>query len=617
MTNAVDIAAVASYVNSNGVNSISTTSGALTVAGGVGITGNTYIGGTINGAGTGLTGTATSLAIGGNAGTATILQTARSINGVSFNGSADITVTAAAGTLTGTTLNSTVVTSSLTSVGTITTGVWNAGAITSSGQIRSSSNFISTSTGPATTGQFAAVSGTTFVSLYNDGTSAYILKSATSSTAFDTGRPFYFNLSSGAVTLDGTGAGITTGGFMGVGIAASSGYKLDVGGKGRFLQDAAATTGAVILRSNSGNSVGGHLQWVNNANTDELGYIAINPSKVMTIATAGQIGLTMTGGSVGMAGITTPLAQLDVGGVLSHSVIYTNKTFTSGSWYRFLTLNASNAGQTVTAILRNINGHDSVEIKLSKHTVGSSSLGYIAEVRRLGSFAYTYNIVKLRICDDGTNAATHVEVQFGSGNPTSAMQLLMTGAMRSGGFATPDMTTGTAGVSTTKEIFISDGVSGTNNQTVLGFSTASSDLFYIKGNGNVGVGTSSPTYNLQVNGSFAATTKSFVIDHPTKPDMKLRYGSLEGPENGVYVRGRLLGNNVIDLPDYWTGLVDENSITVNLTPISKFQELYVAEISNNRVIVGGVNFVDCFYTVFAERKDVDKMIVEFNGRMDQ
>lgn len=59
-------------------------------------------------------------ALTGNASTATTLQTARNINGVSFNGSADITVTAAAGTLTGTTLNSTVVTSSLTSVGTLT-----------------------------------------------------------------------------------------------------------------------------------------------------------------------------------------------------------------------------------------------------------------------------------------------------------------------------------------------------------------------------------------------------------------------------------------------------------------------------------------------------------------
>ena len=55
----------------------------------------------------------------GNAATATTLQTARDINGTSFNGSADITVTAAAGTLTGNTLNSTVTASSLTSLGTL------------------------------------------------------------------------------------------------------------------------------------------------------------------------------------------------------------------------------------------------------------------------------------------------------------------------------------------------------------------------------------------------------------------------------------------------------------------------------------------------------------------
>jgi hypothetical protein len=58
--------------------------------------------------------------VSGNAATATKLATARNINSVAFDGSADITVTAAAGTLTGTTLNSSVVTSSLTSVGTLT-----------------------------------------------------------------------------------------------------------------------------------------------------------------------------------------------------------------------------------------------------------------------------------------------------------------------------------------------------------------------------------------------------------------------------------------------------------------------------------------------------------------
>jgi hypothetical protein len=126
--------------------------------------------------------------------------------------------------------------------------------------------------------------------------------------------------------------------------------------------------------------------------------------------------------------------------------------------------------------------------------------------------------------------------------------------------------------------------------------------------GNVGVGTSSPSYALEVNGSFAATTKSFVIDHPTKPGMQLRYGSLEGPENGVYIRGRLKGNK-IELPEYWTKLVDPDSITVNLTAIGKSQNLYVEDIKDNVVYVGGKN-VNCFYTVFAERIDVEKLEVE-------
>ena len=65
----------------------------------------------------------------GNAATATALATPRAINGVNFDGTAPITVTAAAGTLTGTTLASNVVTSSLTAVGTIATGTWSATAI--------------------------------------------------------------------------------------------------------------------------------------------------------------------------------------------------------------------------------------------------------------------------------------------------------------------------------------------------------------------------------------------------------------------------------------------------------------------------------------------------------
>lgn len=64
---------------------------------------------------------------------APILTTARTINGVSFDGSANITVTADANTLTNTILKSTVVTSSLTAVGTLVTG--NADAIVSAASL--------------------------------------------------------------------------------------------------------------------------------------------------------------------------------------------------------------------------------------------------------------------------------------------------------------------------------------------------------------------------------------------------------------------------------------------------------------------------------------------------
>lgn len=118
---------------------------------------------------------------------------------------------------------------------------------------------------------------------------------------------------------------------------------------------------------------------------------------------------------------------------------------------------------------------------------------------------------------------------------------------------------------------------------------------------------------MTLNGAFNATSKSFLIDHPTKPGMKLRYGSLEGPENGVYIRGKQRGNR-IELPDYWTKLIDPDSITVTLTPVGKHQKLYVDKIENNAVYVGNDGLFSgeshYFYVVYAERIDVEKLGVE-------
>lgn len=87
----------------------------------------------------------------GNVATATALATARTINGTSFNGSADITVTAAAGTLTGSTLASGVTASSLTSTGTVTAGTWNT-------TVRTPVVTVATLPGSPVAGQWSAVS---------------------------------------------------------------------------------------------------------------------------------------------------------------------------------------------------------------------------------------------------------------------------------------------------------------------------------------------------------------------------------------------------------------------------------------------------------------------------
>ena len=112
--------------------------------------------------------------------------------------------------------------------------------------------------------------------------------------------------------------------------------------------------------------------------------------------------------------------------------------------------------------------------------------------------------------------------------------------------------------------------------------------------------------------SLSFASKSFEIDHPSKPGMKLWHGCLEGPEHAVYVRGRLRNRDTIYLPDFWENLVDPNTITVSLTPIGAHNHLIVKRVQKDQVVIqsqGGMP-IDCYYHVFAERIDVPKLEVE-------
>ena len=156
----------------------------------------------------------------------------------------------------------------------------------------------------------------------------------------------------------------------------------------------------------------------------------------------------------------------------------------------------------------------------------------------------------------------------------------------------------------------------TGGMTIINRESVSSIIFGVKGiTSQTGDLTqwrnSSDTVLAKVDalGNFSAISKSFDIQHPTKENMRLRYASLEGPENGVYIRGTA-ESNVIELPDYWTGLVHEDSITVSLTSVGSAQNIYVEKIENNKVYIGG-ELTKTFFTVYGERKDIDNLTVEY------
>ncbi len=109
--------------------------------------------------------------------------------------------------------------------------------------------------------------------------------------------------------------------------------------------------------------------------------------------------------------------------------------------------------------------------------------------------------------------------------------------------------------------------------------------------------------------------KPFDIKHPSKEGWRLRYACIEGPEVGVYHRGRVRGEKIIKLPDYWKDLVDVESISVQLQPIGAHQDVIVKRWDEEFIYLqaqGGMP-VNCFYHVYAARKDVNPLYVEYQG----
>ena len=108
--------------------------------------------------------------------------------------------------------------------------------------------------------------------------------------------------------------------------------------------------------------------------------------------------------------------------------------------------------------------------------------------------------------------------------------------------------------------------------------------------------------------------KGFDIKHPNKENYRLRHICVEGPESAIYVRGKVVGENKIKLPDYWKGLVDFESITVHLNQIGTSQDLIIDRITEDCVFIksGNASHINCYYHIWADRLG-DKLIPEYEG----
>ena len=145
-----------------------------------------------------------------------------------------------------------------------------------------------------------------------------------------------------------------------------------------------------------------------------------------------------------------------------------------------------------------------------------------------------------------------------------------------------------------------------------------SEAFFYR-NVNVGGNVIAEGEVVSNNGSHVLSTKkNFDIPHPTKEGWRLTHSCIEGPEAAVYFRGKLINQNTIKLPKYWEKLVDPETITVSITPINSYQNIFVKKFDITEVILESTENISihCFYHIFGERIDTEKLVSEYEGNIE-
>ena len=409
-----------------------------------------------------------------------------------------------------------------------------------------------------------------------------------------------------ALGTDTTGQYAETITISGSGITATSAAVSD--GTGYVIYSSAVSTNtssAIVLRDGSGNfsagtitaSVTGTASTSTNATTTALSGTMYLTGTLISGAASGGTALQVASGlnfvsSTGTLSATTFSGALS--GTATSSQLLATTTDTTSTLYLLGT--RSNGGFAGTAIYV-----DTGISALGNTLTATTFVGSLT-----GTATTATNATNVIFSADTTNTTRRLLYSYSG---TGSSGVFNTGTL----FVNPSTSAvGASIITATSSLSIRPGIDAASGVSI-GNSAGTAYVYFDTTNNRVGINTATPQYDLHIIGEISATNKSFVIDHPTKEGMHLRYGSLEGPENGVYVRGKLNNKNIIELPDYWINLVDYDSISVNLTPIGRFSELYVENIENNIVYVqdNSLNPINCYFTVYAERIDIPKLEVEY------
>jgi len=404
------------------------------------------------------------------------------------------------------------------------------------------------------------------------------------------------NINIGTNTFTGNGSGLTTLNASNLSSGTVSGSRLGgnqtMAGIKTFSDTSASTsttTGAV--RIGGGLGVAGALYAGSFHSTDGSGIQNLNASNIGTgtvpVARISGSYTNITGtGALNQGSITSGFGNINIGtstftgngSGLSNVNAATLDSIDSTQFLR------SDTADTMTALLTMSHAGDEMLRLQDTSATGSPYLSWYQAGTRRAYMQYNDSLSAVVINNDETGEQLRIK------SGTAGLTFVANG--------------------TEYAVYHQGYVAGINADTLDGID---SSQFLRSDTNDSFSGTLSGSGSINISGTIAATQKSFVIDHPTKEGMKLRHGALEGPEDAVYVRGRLKDNNVIELPEYWTGLVDEDSITVNLTPFGK-QDVWVEDIVNNTIIVGSEGPINCFYTVYGTRKDIDKWDIEYEDQ---